>query len=313
MKFGIIGAGAMGCLLGSFLARAKEEVWLVDVWEEHVKEIEKNGLLVENGKKGDRIRLRATVHPKEVGTCDVVIISTKFHHTRSAVQNGAPMIGAETVVMTIQNGIGNVEVISESVNPDQILFGLTTLGSVVLGPGRIRVTFSENAETHLGSLVGRPNEAMRRVVDAFNKAGLKFLLTPDVRERVWKKLCLNASLSMPLAIPKLRCGDFIDQPASQELVKALVSEIAAVAKKEGISLDPEAAYQYVVRLAKEAPNHLTSPLIDVLNHRKTEIDSLNGAVVEKAMRHGIEVPYNRAIYHLIRILENTYDQSIQHL
>lgn len=135
MKFGIVGAGAMGCLLGGFLAKAQEEVWLIDVWEEHIKEINKNGLQVVQEDKGESIPINSTFYPQEVGLCDVVIVSTKFHNTRAAVENALPMIGPETLVMTIQNGIGNVEIISEFVPPQQILFGLTTLGSVVLKPG----------------------------------------------------------------------------------------------------------------------------------------------------------------------------------
>ena len=134
-----------------------------------------------------------------------------------------------------------------------------------------------------------------------------------MKKRIWEKLCLNASLSIPLAIPKLKCGDFVEQPLSLQLIKELVFETVAVSKKEGLDLDAEETYKSVVELARQAPEHLPSPLIDVLNHRKTEIDCLNGAIVAKAKQHHIEVPYNTAIVHLVRIIENTYDKSVQHL
>ena len=312
MKFGIVGAGAMGCLLGSFLASVKEDVWLVDIWEEHVARIKKNGLMVMKEGKPEIVKVHATTDPREVEICDVVIISTKFHHTRNAVQGALCMIGDETVVMTIQNGIGNVEIISEFVNPKQIIFGLTTLGSVMKGPGMIEVTFFQNADTFLWSLVGEPWDKVQNAISVFNRAGLNFHLSPDVRERIWKKLCLNASVSMVLSIPKLKCGDFINQPSSFELIKGLIYEIVAVANKEGVILKPEEAYEYVLTLGKQAPDHLPSPLMDVLNCRKTEIDCLNGAIVEKAKLYGIEVPYNTVIYHLVRIIENTYNKYIQH-
>jgi len=311
MKFGIVGAGAMGCLLGSFLVRANGEVWLIDVWEEHVSQIKNRGLTVISQGKSDTFSIRATTDPREVGICDVVIISTKFHHTRSAVQNALCIIGDDTIVMTIQNGIGNVEIISEFVNPRKIIFGLTTLGSVSKGPGKIEATFLYEADTYVWPLVGEPNEKIKNVINHFNKAGLHFYLSSDVKERIWKKLCLNASLSITVAIPKLKCGDFISQSSSLELVKGLVYEIVAVANQEGVTIKPEEAYEFVMTLAHQAPEHIPSPLADILNHRKTEIECLNGAVVEKAKKYGIEVPYNSAIYHLIKIIENTYDKVIQ--
>jgi len=313
MKFGIVGAGAMGCLLGSFLARAGKDVWLVDVWEDHVSHLREHGLTVVTHGKSDTVSIHATIDPRDVGICDVVIICTKFHHTRTAILNALSMIDGSTLVMTIQNGIGNVETISEFVNREQIIFGLTTLGSVIKGPGKIEATFSDEAITYLWPLSRAPDDRTRELVETFRQAGLDFHLTPDVRERIWRKLCLNASLSLPLAIPRLKCGDFIDQPSSHDLVRNLVSEIAAVANMEGVAIDAEEAYEYVVTLAKQAPDHLPSPLVDVLNHRKTEIDCLNGAIVAKANRHNIEVPYNTAIVHIIKIIENTYDKSIQHL
>jgi 2-dehydropantoate 2-reductase len=311
MKFGIVGAGAMGCLLGSYLARAENDVWLVDIWEGHVSRIRDRGLNVVSRGKSHTISIHATTDPRDVGICDVVVISTKFHHTRTAIQDARCMIDGKTLVMTIQNGIGNVETISEFVDRKKILFGFTTLGSVIKGAGEIEATFSDQAVTHLWPLAGEPSERVRDVVDAFNRAGLSFHLSRDVRKGVWEKICLNASLSMPLAIPRLKCGDFINQPSSLDLIRGLVFEIATVANKEGVTIDPEEAYETVLTLAKQAPDHLPSPLIDVLNHRKTEVDCLNGAIVERAKKHRIEVPYNTVIYHLIRIIENTYDKGVR--
>ncbi len=313
MKFGIIGAGAMGCLLGAFLKEKTKDIWLVDTWEDHVSRINENGLTITDKGQTRNVSIRATMETEKVGICDVVVISTKFHDTRQAVQSGLCMMNSDTVVITIQNGIGNVEIISEFVGCNQIVSGLTTLGSVLRGPGMIEATFSENAETYLWPLQGEPNERVKAIVEVFSQSGLSFSLTPDVRERIWKKLCLNAAFSILVAIPRLKCGDFIDQPSSRELIRGLVSEIAAVAKREGIDMDPESAYQYVVDLAKQAPNHLTSALIDVINRRKTEVDCLNGAIVAKGRQYGIETPFNTAVFNLIQIIENTYDKAIQTL
>jgi 2-dehydropantoate 2-reductase len=309
-KIGIVGAGAMGCLLGAFLSKETPFVWLVDVWEEHVSRIKEHGLRVTEGGKTRTLPMRATTRSEDAGICDVVIVSTKFIHTRAAMQNAAPMIGEKTLIMTIQNGIGNVEIISEFVKKSRILFGLTTLGSVLKGPGAIEATFLDGALTYLWPLEGEPNQAVTALADLFAQSGLHLVLTRDVRERIWKKLSLNAGFSVLTALARLKCGDFIKQPPSLELIRGLVFEIAAVAQKEGINLDSEATYEYVVDLAKQAPDHLTSTLIDVLNRRKTEIDCLNGAVTAKAREYGIEAPYNTAVCNLIRIIQETYDKAL---
>ncbi len=312
MKFGIIGAGAMGCMMGSFLARAREDVWLMDIWEEHVSHINNYGLTVTVKGKTDIVPIRATTNTKDVGICDAVIIFTKCHYTGTAIQNALCMIDDDTMVMTIQNGIGNAETIAEFVNERQIIFGLTMIGSVIKGPGKIEIQIAQDeGATYVWPLVGEPDDRVGKVIDTFNQAGMNFHLSPDIRERIWRKLCLNAGTSTPIAISRLKNDDFINQPSSLELIRGLVFEIVAVANKEGIALNAEKEYEDLVAMIKRAPDHFPSALIDVLNHRKTEIDCLNGAVVARAKRYGMEAPYNATIYHLMKTIENTYD-NIQH-
>ena len=312
MKFGIVGAGAMGSMVGSFLARAKEDVWLIDLWEEHISYIKNHGLTVTLEGKTDTVFPRATTNAQDVGFCDAVIIFTKCHHTRNAIQDALCMIGDDTVVMSIQNGIVTAETISEFVNKEQIVFGLTLAGSVIKGPGRIEVQVSQNGgATYVWPFVGEPTDKVRSVIDALNRAGMNFILAPDIREQQWRKLCLNAGVSVPIAITRLKNIDSVSQPSSLEITRGLVFEIIAVANKEGLVLNAEEEYERLIPLVEAAPNHLPSTLIDVLNHRKTEIDCLNGAVVAIAKKHGIEVPYNTVIYHLIKTIENTYDKIQQ--
>jgi len=310
MKVGIMGAGAMGCLLGASLADGRNEIWLVDVWEEHVRKLRKSGLTVSEGEADRTVPCNATTSPEAVGPCGLVIISTKFHDTESATRGALPLITPDTIVLTVQNGIGNVEIISQHVDPGRIVFGLTTLGSVLRGPGWIEVTFSQGAETHVWTLKGEPTGEMRQFVGALNKSGLQIRLSSDVEERIWKKVCLNAGFSVLTAITQLSCGDLISQTASLSLIRGLIQEICHVAEKEGVKIDAEESYRYVVNLAHEAPQHKTSFLMDVIRHRKTEIDSLNGAIIEKAEKHHLAVPHNKTISNLVRIIENTYKERI---
>ncbi len=313
MKVGIVGAGAMGCLFGGFLARELQEVWLVDIWKDHVNQINEEGLCVRIKEKCEAIIIKATTNPKDVGACDLVVISTKYDSTQDAVKDALAMISDETVVVTLQNGLGNLDIIAEFVDEEKIVYGVTTLGSILKGPGIIEATVTDEGKTYLWPLKGEPNGKIRNAIDTFNHAGLNFILSPDVKERIWKKLCLNAGLSVPLAIFRLNCGDYIKQSHALELTRCLVSEIVTVAAMEGVKLDPELIYQEIVELAKKAPDHRTSALLDILNHRKTEIDVINGAILNKAKQNNISIPYNSVVYSIIKVLENTYDYRIEDL
>lgn len=311
MKVGIIGAGAMGCLFGASLARQSNEIWLVDIWEEHIQHINRSGLTVTDRDGSRTVQCNATTSTDNVGPCDLVIISTKYNQTHSAVQKALPLITENTFLMTVQNGIGNVDIIAEYVDPRQIVFGLTTLGSVLQGPGSIEVTFSHGAVTHVWSLQGEPTENLNKVITTLNESGLVVHLSPDVRERIWKKVCLNAGFSVITAITSLNCGDCIAQPHVLELIRGLIDEITAIASRDGVAIDSDEAYHYVVTLAQEAPEHRTSFLMDLLHQRKTEIDSLNGAIVAEATTYNLDVPYNKAIVSIVKTLENTYKTRVR--
>ncbi len=312
MKFGIVGAGAMGCLFGSFLAKVHKDVWLLDVWQEHISQINARGLTVLNKGSIETIPINATTDSHGIGVCDVVMIFTKYRHTREAIQDALNLIDDNSVVITVQNGIGNVDIISEFVNRRQVILGLTILGSAIKGPGTIEITVSEESPTYVWPAEGEVSDRIQEIVAAFNAAGLNFQLSPNVQEQIWRKLCLNAGLSILLALTRLNCGNFISQPSSLDLIRRLVFEIVSVGNKEGVMLEPEETYEYVVSLARQSPEHRSSALMDILNGRKTEIDSLNGAIVDKAKVHGIDVPCNVMVTHLIRIIENTYNQAIQY-
>jgi len=306
MKVGIIGAGAMGCLLGSYLAQQSNEVWLIDIWEEHIQQINKSGVTVKRPESSIRVKCLATTKAEDVGPCDLVILSTKYHQTRSAVQNAPSLMNDSTFLMTIQNGIGNVDIIAEYVDSRQIVFGLTTLGSVLSGPGSIEVTFVKGAVTHVYPLRDAPTEGLKKIIEDVNATGLVVYLSPDVKMRIWEKVCLNAGFSVVTAVVGLNAGDCVAQPSVRELIEGLIYEISAVASKEGVSIDPEEAFRYVMDLARKAPEHRTSFLMDLIQQRKTEIDSLNDAIVKKAGAYSLDVPYNKAIVSIVKTLENTY-------
>ncbi len=301
----------MGCLIGGYLARAGEEVWLLSRTEDHIGALARDGLRLTYRDTTQSIPIKATSRPAEAGTCDVLLVMTKYRHTREALENACRTIDDETVVVTLQNGIGNVEIINDFVEPERILFGVTGLGAIKTGPGAITATVVDGVETYAWSAAGDPSPPMSAFVGALVRSGFDVRLSPDVRERVWQKLCVNASFSALCAIARLSVGDMLQVPGSKDLIRTMVLEIAAVGEREGVAINGEVAFENVWDLAERSPAHVPSFLMDVLNERKTEVDCLNGAVVAKAREHGFEVPVNEAVARLVTIIENTYGRRMR--
>jgi 2-dehydropantoate 2-reductase len=310
MKIGIVGAGAMGCLIGGYLAEAGEEVWLVARTKSHIEALSKNGLAMTLKGATRTIVVNATRAPAEVGRCDVVIVMTKHHQLRDAVQSASAMIDDETIVVVLQNGIGNVEIVAEFVDDRQILQGVTLLGAVVTGPGAVDVTAIDDTPTFLWPVSGEPSPLMSQFVDAMGAAGFDTWLSPDVVERIWKKLCVNAGISTLTAVLGLKVGDLVGEPAARDLIQSLVMEIAAVAAGEGIALDGEAEFARLMEISRSAAGHFPSILVDVLHGRRTEVGSLSGAVVAKAREQGLDVPRNETIARLLTVIEDTYEKRV---
>lgn len=306
MRIAILGAGAMGSLFGGALAAAGQRVWLIDVWAEHVAAIRRHGLRVEKAGQVRAIPVQAATCAAEAEPVDLLILFTKYGHTEAALRGAGPLLTPQTRVLTLQNGIGNVDLIAGFVPRERILFGLTTLTSDLKGPGHVEATFAGRGETYFWPAAGAVDEAAREVEAVLNRAGIATELTADVSLHIWRKLVVNTCLNTLTAITRLRVGDLFAQPEARALCEAVAAEVASVARAEGVPLTTEAAVAHLRQVAESAAHHQPSMLIDVLRARPTEIDCLNGAVVRAAARHGLPVPANAMIVSLIRTIEATY-------
>jgi 2-dehydropantoate 2-reductase len=311
MRIALVGAGAMGSLFAGYLSRSLEEVWVYDTWKEHIEAIGRDGLLMTRQSEDRRVRLRVTSNPAEPGMVDLVLVFVKYIHTRQAIEDARSMIGFHTAVLTLQNGIGNVEILQEAVPVEQILFGLTTLTSELLGPGHIEESYQGQGETHIWPLSGKVDARVDQICSVFNQAGIHTQISPDVQLRIWKKLIINSCFNTLAAITHLRVGDLVDQPAVWPILEGLVSEIVQVGQKKGIPLNGTEAREFLKQIGVEARDHVPSMVVDVKNNRKTEIDCLNGAIIREGESLGIPTPCNRILHGLIRVMENTYDKRLK--
>ena len=293
----------MGCLYGGKLSAVEgNEVHLVDVWQEHVDAIERDGLRMEDG--GEVLvydRLRAHSGAASVGPVDLAIVFVKSTLTRAAVSDNREVFGPGTLALTLQNGLGNIEEIAAVAGEGNVLAGTTAHGAHMQGPGRMR--HAGSGLTLIGELDGRIGPRIQRVKEALEAAGMETQISGDVLGLVWDKLLVNVGINALTAITGLKNGELLRDPELCGMLEEAVREGAKVAEAKGIvpiSRDPVAHAKDVARMTGE---NRSSMLQDVLAGRRTEIDMINGAIVEEGKRLGIPVPVNELLTERVHQLE----------
>jgi 2-dehydropantoate 2-reductase len=310
MRIAVLGgAGAMGGLFGGQLARSGTDVTLVDVAREAVEAINRDGLqLTDKVGETRAIKVRATTDPAEVGVVDVVMVFVKCYHTELAVRNALPMIGEQTAVLTLQNGWGNVPRIASIVGESKLLAGVTYCSGKVLGPGKVH--FTSSSKTFIGELNGSMTDRLTKIHDALSRAGFEVVMTNAVTKEIWSKLVYNCTNLAVMSVLRFLSGETGKHEGTVKLAEALLKEAVAVANAQGIALDFNERWQYIssgmARAAASDNKGKASMLQDVEGRRQTEIDVINGAIVEAGLRLGIPTPYNQAMVWLIRSLQETF-------
>ncbi len=305
MKIAVLGAGAMGSLYGGRLS-ADNEVWLVDVWKEHVDAINREGLKIKCSETETMtFHPKATDHPEEVGAAELVLVFVKSVNTAAALRQNACLFGEDTMVLTLQNGYGNAEDILAYVKEKNLFVGTTAAGATMLGAGHI---FQAGmGVTSIGVTKGGDFGRAHILAEVFERSGFPVQLTKNVMEAIWTKLLVNVGLNAPLALLNVRNGFIADSQAAFQLGCALVREGAEVAAAEGYSVDADAIIRhYYIEGSKVVGHNRCSMLQDVDRKRKTEVERINGAIVELGRKHGIATPYNEVLQLLIQAKEDTY-------
>lgn len=304
MKIAIIGAGAMGSLYGARLTQAGEEVWLLDTWQENITTIREKGVTVISANGVEVIPVKATTSVDDIGESDLVIIFVKSHATHEAALEAAALLGPETMVLTLQNGLGNAEQIASVVGPDRVVVGTTAMGATIVGPGRIMD--GGKGATHIGKFSGSANRRLYEIAAVFSRSGLYTAVDANVDALRWGKLAINAGLNAVTAITGLTNGQLIDFPETRELMNRAVAEAEAVAKARGITMPHANMQAQVVANAQATKDNKSSMLQDVIKKRRTEIEAINGAIVRDGAQTGVETPVNDVLTLLVKALERTY-------
>lgn len=310
MKIAIIGSGAIGCLYGAYLSR-NNDVCMICRRQETAEAIERDGLLVyEPDRKCHTYKnVRAFLSGECTEIVDLAIIIVKTSDTRNSIESNLAMIGENTLVMTLQNGGGNDQILSEYVPMERIILGTTRHNSVNLGNGVIR--HSGSGETYIGS--NADNKDIESVADAFNNAGLDTVISDDIKRIIWSKLFVNLSINTFTAITKAPIGFLIDNDYSWFYPEKLIREAIDIAAAEGIRFDSEDVLKQLRKTCEEVGSGFSSMSQDVMNARMTEVDSINGYVVERGKAHGVSVTYNEFVVNLIHAIEQSYKIQARNL
>ncbi|MFH1355392.1 MAG: 2-dehydropantoate 2-reductase [Candidatus Omnitrophota bacterium] len=309
MKIAIVGPGALGCLLAAYLSKSKEEVWILDKSKERAQKLTQQGIKIEGISGSWKTGVKATDNAKEISEVDLVIIAVKSYDTKSAITAARPLVGENTAVLTVQNGIGNIEIISEVVGQDKVIGGVTSQGATLLDLGHIR--HAGRGETVIGRADKKISVKLRSIREIFNKVGLTTKLSRDIKGLLWSKLIINVGINALTALTYLHNGRLPEFEGTRRILQAAVSEATRVAKRKRIKLIYDDPLAKVEAVCEATATNISSMLQDVLRKKRTEIGFINGVVVRQGQELGIPVPVNSLLVDLVKTIESSYALSIK--
>jgi 2-dehydropantoate 2-reductase len=296
-KVAVFAAGAIGCYFGGMLARAGRDVTLIGR-RGHVEAINAQGLHFKSIDFEEVIRVRASVDPAAVRNAQLVLFCVKSSDTETAAASIAPHLAPGTVLLSLQNGVDNIERIRAQLR-NEALPGVVYTGVEMSGPGRL--THTGGGKVVLGEF-GRASEQPKNIAGLFNHAGIVANISENIEAELWSKLVLNCAYNALSAIGRICYGPMVAIPEIRKLMTDVVEEVVALAQKKGIRL-PDNMLAATFHLAEVMPRTTSSTAQDIARARRTEIEHLNGYVAREGERLGIATPVNRALNALIKLME----------
>src|SRR3989338_7113896 len=308
MKIVIVGPGAMGCLLAAFLSKSNEDIWLLDKDKERAAKINAQGITLEGVSGNWQAKVKAESDTKRIGEADLLIICVKSYNTKEAILHARPLIGEKTGVLTLQNGIGNIEIITDAVGSDKVMGGVTNEGATLLGIGSI--SHAGRGETVIGRIDGKIPVEMRYIREVFKSCGLEMRIWRDIKGLLWSKLFINVGINALTAITRLNNGRLVEFEGTRIILREAVTEATKIAKRKRIKLIYDDPLAKVEAVCEATGGNVSSMLQDVLKKKRTEIDFINGVIVRQAQELGIPTPINSVLVGLIKTIEASYNLAV---
>ncbi len=299
MKIAIVGCGAMGSVYAALLADAGHEVWAIDSWKEHVDAMRSKGLRLE-GASGDRtVRLNATTDPADAGPSDLVIVATKAMHVEQAATAAKALMGDNTMVLSIQNGLGGPDTTARVLGRDKVMVGVVGgFGASMRGPGHAHHNGWELVR--LGEFSGPVTPRLEQVAEVWRSGGFRVKCFDDIDQLVWEKLICNVCFSGTCTITGLTVGEVMNDADAWQVASGCAVEAYNVAKARKIRVDIDDPVDYVRNFGSKIPNARPSMLLDHIAKRMSEIEAINGAIPPAAEAVNLAAPFNTVISALVR-------------
>ena len=300
MRIAVIGAGAMGSIYGGRLSQ-HNEVILVDTNEKVVDQICKNGLKIDENGTTDCYHPAALCDTSNEKPADLVILFVKALFSRSALENNRSLIGPDTRLMTLQNGAGHEDLLKEFVNEDRVIIGTTEDNGAVLDFGHVRR--GGTGVTNVGMLTEDKDGFLGRLKETFDSCGFEVRIHENIQYLIWDKLFTNVSLSALTGILQVDMGYIAADEYTWKLCRQLIHETILTAAAAGLEFDEEAVAEKVKKTSLNNPSGCTSIRADLRDGRRTEVDTISGAVVRAAKKYNVEVLGHEFVVNLVHAME----------
>ena len=306
MKIAIIGTGAMGSVYAGVLAEAGHEIWAIDSWADHIEQIKLNGLTLE-GASGNRTitNLSATTDADDAPACDLYVIATKADGVGAAAKAVARNMREDSLILTIQNGLGAGERIAKFIDTKNVLLGVAEgFGASMKAPGHAH--HNAMRQIRIGEMNGGMSERLQSLVAVWKEAGFNANGFADIHQLIWEKYICNVFLSAPCAVFDCTIGELVSNPDWRKIALGCMREAYQAGKAKGINFSFEDADDYALKFASVMPDASPSLRLDHVARRKSEIDAINGMVPVVSAEVGLSAPYNETLAAVIRRREEAF-------
>lgn len=300
MKIAVIGAGAMGSIYGGHLSQ-EHQVYLVDTNADVVNAVNDNGLQIEENGGVSVYRPQAVTDTSGVGSVDLVILFVKALYSKAALNSNRGLIGDTTYVMTLQNGSGHEDILSEFVPLERIIIGTTEDNGAVLGMGKIRR--GGKGRTNIGMLAEDKAGMLVQVKEALDICGFDTVIHENIQQLIWAKLFTNVSLSAVTGLLQCSMGFITSNSHAWSMAQQLIQEAVAVSKGLGLDFDQDEIIAKVKATSENSPEGITSICADLRAGRKTEVDTISGSVVRAARKCGVPAPTHAFLVEMVHAME----------
>lgn len=310
MKICMLGSGALGSALGGVLTEGGNDVWLVDAWAEHVDAMNLKGLTLRDGGVDRTVQVKARTAADGIGPADLIVVLVKSFHTREAIEKAGAIIGPDTAIMSLQNGLGHEEILADAVGNGHVLAGKTYAGGVLLGPGHV-IAGTKGKYTYIGELDGRVTDRARTIADIFTRAGLPTEVSANIMGTMWDKLLINVATGALSGITRLPYGGLYSVPELKACALAAVAEAIRVANALGVKLTSDKPEDAWTLAAEGLPAEFKASMLQSIESGgPTEVDFINGSVVRWGERAKVPTPVNRTLVACVKGIELSMRQHV---